>query len=79
MIALDKQAHVLAGAVIALAVAAVAGPVWGGIAGIMAGVAKEAFDRLTGRGVPDVWDAVATDAGAIAGAAWAHAAPWLTV
>ena len=60
MIAPDKIAHFLAGAAIAgLAVAYGASPAVGFQVAILAAVLKEAYD-LTGRGTPEVLDALAT-------------------
>lgn len=62
---IDKQAHFLAGAAIAATLALYTGlPLWGILACIVAGVGKELYD-LTGRGTPDVMDALATIAGSV--------------
>ena len=60
---LDKQAHIWAGAAIAASVALYLDPVSGLFAGIGAGLAKEAVDRM-GYGTPDKWDFLATVLGA---------------
>ena len=61
---LDKQAHFWAGAAIAASVTLYTNPLIGLAACIVAGVGKELRDA-TGRGTPDIWDAVATVAGAV--------------
>ncbi len=61
---LDKQAHFWAGAAIAASVTLYTNPFLGLLACIVAGVGKELRDA-TGRGTPDVWDAVATVAGSV--------------
>ena len=61
---LDKQAHFWAGAAIAASVTLYTNPFIGLLACIAAGVGKELRDA-TGRGTPDVWDAVATVAGSV--------------
>lgn len=60
---LDKQTHLLAGAAIAASVALYTAPLYGLVAGVLAGVAKELYD-LTGRGTPDFKDFIATALGA---------------
>jgi len=67
-IPLDKQAHALGGAVIALALGYVFPPLIGIFAAVVAGALKEAYDRLhPDSHVVDVWDFVATSLGGIAG------------
>ena len=58
-IPIDKQAHFLAGAAIASTVTLYANPVLGLVLCVVAAVGKELYDA-TGRGTPDVWDAVVT-------------------
>lgn len=60
---IDKQAHFFAGAAIAASVALYADPLLGLAAGIIAGALKEVRDRA-GFGTPDIWDFIATAAGA---------------
>jgi hypothetical protein len=60
---LDKQAHFFAGAAIAATVALYLNPAWGLAAGILAGLAKELYDRA-GYGTPDFKDFIATALGA---------------
>ena len=59
----DKQAHIFAGAAIASAVALYTTPLYGLAAGVIAGAAKEIYDR-TGRGTSDFKDFLATALGA---------------
>jgi hypothetical protein len=62
---LDKQAHFWAGAAIAASVTLYVGnPIYGMMAGVFAGLAKELRD-LSGHGTPDYKDFLATAAGAI--------------
>tara|TARA_R110000850_G_C9826838_1_gene452953 strand:- start:651 stop:884 length:234 start_codon:yes stop_codon:yes gene_type:complete len=61
---LDKQAHFWAGAAIAASVTLYTNPLIGLAACIVVSIGKELRDA-TGRGTPDVWDAVATVAGAV--------------
>ena len=61
---LDKQLHLLGGAAVASTVALYAGPAMGLLACFVAAVGKELYD-MTGRGTPDVWDAVVTILGGL--------------
>ena len=56
---IDKQAHFLAGAAIASTVSLYGYPFVGLLLCVVAAVGKELYDA-TGRGTPDVWDAVVT-------------------
>ena len=56
---IDKQAHFLAGAAIASTVSLYGYPLVGLLLCVVAAVGKELYDA-TGRGTPDVWDAVVT-------------------
>ena len=58
-IPIDKQAHFLAGAAIASTVSLYGYPLVGLLLCVVAAVGKEIYDA-TGRGTPDVWDAVVT-------------------
>jgi len=58
-IPIDKQAHFLAGAAIASTVSLYGYPLVGLLLCVVAAVGKELYDA-TGRGTPDVWDAVVT-------------------
>ena len=64
-IPIDKKAHFLAGAAIASTVALYAGLEVGLIACLVIGVGKEVYDKASGKGTPDIWDAVATMLGSI--------------
>lgn len=63
-IPIDKQAHFLAGSTIAFAVAVFFGWEIGLGVAVVAGLAKEIWDKLSGTGECDYWDAVATLLGA---------------
>ena len=56
---LDKQLHFLAGAAVASTVTLYSNPLLGLMACAVIAVGKELYDA-TGRGTPDVWDAVVT-------------------
>lgn len=58
----DKLAHFLVGAGISAIVGVILGPLFGLAAAVVAGAAKELWDRA-GHGTPDIWDFVATAAG----------------
>ena len=58
-IPIDKQAHFLAGAAIASTVTLYSTPLLGLLLCCVAAVGKELYDA-TGRGTPDIWDAVVT-------------------
>ena len=58
-IPIDKQAHFLVGAAIASTVSLYGYPLMGLLLCVVAAVGKELYDA-TGRGTPDVWDAVVT-------------------
>ena len=59
-IPIDKQAHFFAGAAIASTITLYGdNAMWGLGACVVAAIGKELYDA-TGRGTPDVWDAVAT-------------------
>ena len=60
----DKQAHFLAGASIASTVALYGFPVLGLSLTVLAAIVKELYDA-TGKGTPDIWDAVATVLGGL--------------
>jgi hypothetical protein len=67
----DKLIHFLGGAFIASAVFGLTGMFSAAVAAaVTIGVAKEAWDAM-GYGTPDIWDAVATAAGASVLLAWA--------
>lgn len=61
MIPRDKLLHLAAGAAVSFAALMFAGPGWAAIAGIVAGIAKELYDRdRRDRHTVDGMDAVAT-------------------
>lgn len=63
---IDKQAHFFSGMVLAFTVGLFSDPLWGFLAAMSAGVAKEAWD-MSGRGTPDALDMMSTITGGIAG------------
>lgn len=65
----DKIFHAAAGLAVAVVAGMFVAPLWAFAAGVAAGVGKEVFDKVTGKGVPDVLDAVVTAVGAAVGAA----------
>jgi hypothetical protein len=69
MMSLDKQAHFLAGAVIALALGYLVPPLVGFAVAVLVGAAKEVYDSFhTDIHTVDGWDFMATGAGALAAA-----------
>jgi len=67
-LAIDKQAHFWWG----MAMCGVLFPLFGVLAAVfstLAGVAKEIYDKESGTGTPDPFDALATAAGAVVGLA----------
>ena len=60
----DKISHFFAGAAIAATVALYLNPIWGFAAGVLAGAAKEIYDRIA-YGGPDLKDFIATVLGAL--------------
>lgn len=67
-IPIDKQAHALGGAVIALTLGYIFPPLWGFAAAIIAGVLKEIWDYFYPEThTCDVWDFVATAGGGLVG------------
>lgn len=65
MISLDKQAHFFSGMALAFTVGLFSDPLWGFLAAMAAGIAKEVWD-MSGRGTPDALDMMATLSGGIA-------------
>ena len=59
MIAYDKKLHLAAGAIIALATLWL-NPITSMALVVLAGVGKEIYDKVSGKGTPEVMDAVAT-------------------
>ena len=58
------------GLLICLLVGIATTPIAGLVAVVLAGVAKEWYDIVSGRGTPELLDFVATAAGGLVGAAW---------
>lgn len=73
-IAPDKKLHIIVGFLIAAVVGFVLNPVAGFTAGCVAGIAKEVYDNLSGKGTPEINDALATVAGSILGAGFSFLA-----
>lgn len=63
----DKANHFIYGLAIFLAVGLAFGAIPGLAAAILIGAAKEIYDRVSGKGTPDVYDFVATVVGGVAG------------
>lgn len=61
---IDKQAHFFSGMALAFTVGLFSDPLWGFLAAMGAGIAKEAWD-MSGRGTPDALDMMATIMGGI--------------
>lgn len=61
----DKKKHFFAGFAITAVVSLFFGYIIGAVAAILAGAGKEAYDKVTGKGTPEVLDFVATAAWAI--------------
>ncbi len=64
MIPVDKQAHFYSGAALCFAIGLFFDPLWGFLAAMAAGIAKEAWD-MSGHGTPDALDMMATIIGGI--------------
>lgn len=62
---IDKQAHFYSGMALALTIGIFFSPFWGFLAAIVAGIAKEVWDKA-GQGTPDAMDMVATMVGGVA-------------
>lgn len=61
----DKKKYFMAGVVIAALFSMIAGYVCGFLAAITAVAFKETYDKLRGKGTPELLDFIATAAGAI--------------
>ena len=61
---IDKQAHFFSGMAIAFIIGLLTDPLWGFLAAMGAGIAKEAWD-MSERGTPDALDMMATIMGGI--------------
>ncbi len=64
LFASDKWLHLTVGFIIALLVGLI-GPIWGLIAGIVAGAGKELYDKISRKGTPELWDLIFTTIGAL--------------
>lgn len=60
----DKKKHFVAGFIIAAVVSLFFGYIAGAAAAIVAGIGKEVYDKVTGKGTPEVLDFLATATGA---------------
>lgn len=68
---LDKQAHLLSGIALALALGYLFPPIYGVLAALVAGALKELYDHFhPDIHTCDVWDFVATLSGGVAGGAF---------
>lgn len=63
----DKANHFITGLYIFLLFGVFIHPIVGLSAAIVAGILKEIYDKLSGKGTPDIWDAVATAGGGLLG------------
>lgn len=65
----DKKKHFVAGYAITIVVSILLGYIVGALASIVAGVGKEVYDKVSGKGTPELLDVVATATGAVAAVA----------
>ncbi len=70
LFAYDKRLHFGCGLLICLLIGAAITPIVGLVAAVLAGIGKEWYDIVSGRGTPELLDFVATAAGGLVGAAW---------
>lgn len=63
----DKANHFIVGLYIFMLFGVIFGTVAGLAAAIFAAILKEIYDALSEKGTPEVWDALATAAGGVAG------------
>ena len=70
LVAYDKRLHFGCGVSICLLVGIAITPIVGLVAAVLAGIGKEWYDIVSGRGTPELLDFVATAAGGLVGAAW---------
>ena len=63
----DKANHAVYGTVLFITLAFVSTPLTALGIVITVGIVKEVYDKVTATGTPDVWDAVATGLGGLAG------------
>jgi len=64
-IPLDKKLHLGAGFIIALVTGIILTPLFGLLLAVGTGVGKEVYDRLSGKGTPEIMDIVYTVAGGL--------------
>ena len=65
----DKKKHFVAGFATTTVVSLLLGYIVGALASVIAGVAKEVYDKVSGKGTPELLDVVATVTGAVAAVA----------
>ena len=63
----DKANHFIYGLGLFIALAFAHDPIFALALVVAVGIVKEVYDKVTGTGTPDVWDAVATSLGGLAG------------
>ena len=63
----DKANHALWGLALFIALAFARDPLFALLMVVAVGIVKEIYDKVTETGTPDVWDAVATACGGLAG------------
>lgn len=63
----DKANHFIVGLYIFMLFGLLIHPIAGIAASFLAAVSKEIYDKLSGKGTPDIWDAIATSGGGFAG------------
>ena len=73
----DKKKHFFAGFSVAAVVSLFFGYIIGAVAAILAAAGKEAYDKVTGKGTPEVLDFAATVIGAIAAVAVSVGFSWI--
>lgn len=61
----DKKKHFVAGFIITAVISLFFGYLVGAAAAIVAGIGKEVYDKVTGKGTPEALGFVATAAGAV--------------
>ena len=63
----DKGNHLAYGLVLFIVLAFARDPLFALAIVVTVGIVKEVYDKATGTGTPEVWDAVATGCGGLAG------------
>lgn len=66
--AYDKKLHIIAGFIISIIGAYLCGALFGFALATFAGIAKEAYDKISGKGTVEFADLLATVAGGLIGA-----------